>query len=279
MERCAGPQIEICPPSTRLIRACPDFTRTSLPLRKIVFATPAKTSTLIGPVTAMSSPSINPTASPTFWSGAAAARNIAAQTIAHTPPKMRARRIDFRKWSEIGTLSDSPGKPPGKLSPILYVTPPSWRRIRNHASHRRHQPHTARSRGSFVTKRGARIHQPALRHATPRSPMVAAHPDSDHRGSRLQCDSPSWPDVALRSARLAKRRAGSCLRQTLHLGVLAPRHHSDCLVAPQSRSRGDEHYSFRRTVDSQSDRMAWLRNGAGKFFSRRPSWTGGDGAP
>ena len=63
-ERCAGPQIAIVPPSTRSMRAWPDFTRMSLPLRSMVLTWPRTSSTLIGPCSAMASPSIVPTASP-----------------------------------------------------------------------------------------------------------------------------------------------------------------------------------------------------------------------
>ena len=46
------------------MRAVPDFTRTSLPLRSTVFTWPWTTSTLIGPVMAMASPSMTPMLSP-----------------------------------------------------------------------------------------------------------------------------------------------------------------------------------------------------------------------
>src|ERR1700743_3079667 len=71
-ERCAGPQIAIVPPSTKSIRAWPDFTRMSLPLRNIVLTWPRTTSTFIGPCSAMASPSIVPTESPLGLSGVSA---------------------------------------------------------------------------------------------------------------------------------------------------------------------------------------------------------------
>ena len=63
-ERCAGPQIAIWPPSASLMRADPDFTRTSLPLRNTVRICPLTVSTVMGPVTAMAAPSMEPTESP-----------------------------------------------------------------------------------------------------------------------------------------------------------------------------------------------------------------------
>src|SRR5277367_5263661 len=60
IERCAGPQMLITPPSIRAICAVPDLTRTSLPLRSTVFTWPCTTWTLIGPLTAMASPSMTP---------------------------------------------------------------------------------------------------------------------------------------------------------------------------------------------------------------------------
>ena len=70
-------------PSTRSMRAAPDLTRTSLPLRRTVFAWPWMTSTLMGPLTAMASPSMTPTESEGGSSGrAAVAASSAAQRSA-----------------------------------------------------------------------------------------------------------------------------------------------------------------------------------------------------
>src|ERR1700749_4619228 len=80
----AGPQMAIVPPSTRSMRAWPDFTRTSLPLRSIVLTWPRTSSTLIGPCNAMASPSMVPTASPAGLSGTAAART--ATSVAESSP-------------------------------------------------------------------------------------------------------------------------------------------------------------------------------------------------
>src|SRR5216684_1521507 len=77
-ERCAGPQMLIWPPSTRLMRAAPDLTRTSLPLRRMVFTCPWTTSILMGPVTLMDSPSMTPTESDGGSSRRAAAAAISA---------------------------------------------------------------------------------------------------------------------------------------------------------------------------------------------------------
>src|SRR5260370_42464052 len=82
-ERCAGPQMLIWPPSTRSMRAEPDLRRTSLPLRRSVLDWPWTTSTLMGPVTLMDSPSMTPTDAGGGSSGCAAAEAIsAAQRIA-----------------------------------------------------------------------------------------------------------------------------------------------------------------------------------------------------
>src|SRR3974377_737448 len=62
-EKCAGPQIVMLPPSTRSMCACPDFTCTSLPLRRTVRDWPLANSTLIGPCTEIDSPTIGPTVS------------------------------------------------------------------------------------------------------------------------------------------------------------------------------------------------------------------------
>src|SRR5260370_27709338 len=64
----------------------------------------------------------------------------------------------------------------------------------------------------------------------------------------------------------------------MHLGVLASREYSDCVVAPKSWHGGDEHDGFRWPVDAQGDRVAGIWDGAGKFVARRTARTGGDGA-
>src|SRR5260370_42307232 len=78
-ERCAGPQMLIWPPSTRSMRAVPDLARTSLPLRRRVLVWPWMTSTLIGPVTRMDSPSMTPTESEGSSSGRGEAAQIGAE--------------------------------------------------------------------------------------------------------------------------------------------------------------------------------------------------------
>ena len=83
----------IWPPSTRSMRAVPDLTRTSPPLRRTVFTWPWTTSTLIGPVTLMDSPSMTPTESLSGSSGRAeAAAMSAAQRMARQAAGSVARR-------------------------------------------------------------------------------------------------------------------------------------------------------------------------------------------
>ncbi len=53
MEMCAGPQTAMVLPSVSVIRARPDLTRMSTPLRSRVFTSLPTTCTLIGPFTAM----------------------------------------------------------------------------------------------------------------------------------------------------------------------------------------------------------------------------------
>ena len=67
------------------MRAWPDFTRMSLPLRSIVLTWPRTSSTLIGPCSAMASPSIVPTASPVGLSGEAASRALPSVLAASVP--------------------------------------------------------------------------------------------------------------------------------------------------------------------------------------------------
>ena len=103
------------------MRALPDFTRTSLPLCRTVFTCPFTTSMLIGPVTAMASPSMTPTESEAGWSGRAAAAAInATQAMAPQATGMAARR---QRPTELeNTVTPRFSQPRGrKVSPILYV--------------------------------------------------------------------------------------------------------------------------------------------------------------
>src|SRR5260370_710600 len=77
-----------------VLRAVPEVTRTSLPLRRTVFAWPWRTSTLIGPVTLMASPSMIPTESEAGSSrrSAAAAINVAQRTAMHAAGTMARHR-------------------------------------------------------------------------------------------------------------------------------------------------------------------------------------------
>src|SRR5260370_36106135 len=119
-ERCAGPQMLIWPPSTRSMRAEPDLTRTSLPLRRSVFDWPWTTSTLMGPVTLMDSPSMTPTESGGGSSGCAAAAAIsAAQRIAKQAigdAGLRRRELGLEKTVTRG--ADRARRL--KVTPILY---------------------------------------------------------------------------------------------------------------------------------------------------------------
>src|SRR5712692_2081658 len=120
-ERCEGPQMLIWPPSTRSMRAVPDLTRTSLPLRRRVFDWPWTTSRLMGPVTEMDSPSITPTESGGGSSGCAAAAVISApQRIAMQAAGNAARRGGVLELEKTGTRSTSQPRRL-KVSPILYV--------------------------------------------------------------------------------------------------------------------------------------------------------------
>ena len=94
IDKCAGPQIVISPPSTRSIRAVPDFTRTSLPLRSTVFTCPCTTSTLIGPLTAIVSPSITPMLSAGSALAAGWSPALAPAAPAFVPPAFVAFVLD-----------------------------------------------------------------------------------------------------------------------------------------------------------------------------------------
>src|SRR5258708_39386596 len=107
----------ICPPSTRSMRALPDLTRTLLPLRRMVFVWPWTTSTLMGPVTLMASPSMIPTESEGGSSGRAAAAAVSAAqrmaTHAAGTPAPRERAFGFgqdvtREYSQPRTKNVAP---------------------------------------------------------------------------------------------------------------------------------------------------------------------------
>ena len=108
--------------------------------------------------------------------------------------------------------------------------------------------------------------------------MVAAHPDSGHRGGGLQHDSNAGSDTALRSAGLAACRVRVRGKEAMHLGVLAPCDYPSGVVVSKPRRGGNEHDCFRRAMDAQSDRVAGIRDGARKLFARGTARTGGDGA-
>src|SRR5260370_1788652 len=120
-ERCAGPQMLIWPPSTRSMRAVPDLTRTSLPLRRRVLVWRWMTSTLMGPLTRMDSPSITPTESEGGSSGRGEAAEIsAAQRKATQAAGNAARRQHAIELEKAVTQPYSQPRTQ-KVSPILYV--------------------------------------------------------------------------------------------------------------------------------------------------------------
>src|SRR5438132_539103 len=168
-DRCAGPQMLTWPPSTRSMRAVPDLTRTSLPLRSTVFTWPWTTSMLNGPLTAMASPSMIPTESEPGWTGRAAATAIsAAHRMAPQAAGIAARRrrpIELKK-AVTPRFSQLRGR---KVSPILYVGGSA-------AAYTPIDDHTKRSLGGHEGIRtGSR--ECALRHAAAGTAVVAAHPD------------------------------------------------------------------------------------------------------
>src|SRR6267378_4442274 len=277
-DRCAGPQMLICPPSTRSMRAVPELTRTLLPLRRTVFDWPRTTSTLMGPVTLIASPSMIPTESEGGSSGRAAAAAIsAAQRMATHAAGTAARRERAFELEQAVTRGYSQPRTQ-KVSPILYVGGVTVaREVRSFAAAHRNEDDTRRNRrGHEEIRRGTS--QCALRHPAAGLAVVAAHPDSDHRRGSVQRDSNAGSDASLRSAWLAPCGACACIGQEVHLGVLAPDHYPDCVVAPKPRRRGDEHHGVRRAVDAQSDRVAGIRHGARQFVARRTARAGGDGA-
>src|SRR5882672_7365527 len=268
-DRCAGPQMLIWPPSTRSMRAAPDLTRTSLPLRRTVFTWPWTTSTLMGPLTVMASPSMTPTESDGGSSGrAAAAASSAAQRMATQAAGTVARRRHSSELEKAVTRCCSPSR--GRKSRLYYT----WAGLQPHAED---DDDTQRSRrGHKEIRRGTR--ECALRHTAARAAVVAAHPDSDYRRGSVQRDSNAGSDAALRSAGLAACRARVCGKEAMYLGLLAPDHNPDCVVVSKPRRGGDEHHGVRRAVDTQSDRVAGIRNGARQLLARGIARVGGDGA-
>src|SRR6266478_124851 len=120
-ERCAGPQMLIWPPSTRSMRAVPDLTRTSLPLRRSVFDWPWTTSTLMGPVTLMDSPSMTPTESGGGSSGCAAAAAISAAERMAMQANGNALWREGSFELENAVTREPPRRRGRRVSPILYV--------------------------------------------------------------------------------------------------------------------------------------------------------------
>src|SRR5216684_1917178 len=160
----------------------------------------------------------------------------------------------------------------GGRPPILY---PDERRGRRPRNGRTAEPGAATRLGKRKRRGGS---ERSLRYAAAGATLVAANPDSADRGRGVHRDSLAGADAALRSARLAARRARACFREALHLGVLAPRHSPNSVVAPESRRGGDEHHGVRWTVDAQGHRVAGLWYGARQFIARRAARISGDGA-
>src|SRR5712692_824770 len=160
----------------------------------------------------------------------------------------------------------------GGGTPILY--PDEWRG-RSPRNGRAAESAAAARLGKSKRRGGS---ERSLRHAAAGATLVAANPDSADCGRGVHRNPPAGAHAALRSARLAARRARACFREALHLGVLAPRHSPDRVVAPESRRGGDEYYGVRWSVDAQSHRVAGIWYRAGKFFARRAARISGDGA-
>src|SRR5258708_4429380 len=231
-ERCAGPQMLIWPPSTRSMRAVPDLRRTSLPLRRRVLVWPWMTSTLMGPLTRMDSPSMTPTESEGGSSGRGEAAEIsAAQRKATQAAGNAARRQHAIELEKAVTQPYSQPRTQ-KVSPILYVGG-------SVAAYGDNDDTRRSRRGREETWR--RAGECALRHAAAGFAVVAPHADSDRRGSGLQLDSNAGSDASLRSARLAACGAGVRGKKTVYLGLLAPGNYSGGVVVSKSRRRGDEH--------------------------------------
>src|ERR1700687_4240172 len=193
----------ICPPSTRSMRAVPDLTRTLLPLRRTVFDWPWTTSTLMGPVTLMASPSMIPTESEGGSSrrAAAAATSAAHRMPMHTAGTAVRRERAFELEQAVTRGCSQPRRQ--KVSPILYVCGVTVaREAPSFAAAHRNEDDTRRNRrGHQEIRRGTG--ERALRHPAAGLALVAAHPDSNHRRGSLQCDSNAGSDASLRSAWLA----------------------------------------------------------------------------
>src|ERR1700738_3232124 len=100
-QTCAGPRMVIPPPSTRLMRAWPELTWTSLPLRRTVFIWPWTTSTLMGPSTEMESPSMEPMESPGGLSARiSGALEESAQKNSATSKRGRSLKMEFRETAK-----------------------------------------------------------------------------------------------------------------------------------------------------------------------------------
>src|SRR5712675_1680407 len=117
-----------------------------------------------------------------------------------------------------------------------------------------------------------------LRYATAGFRVVAANTDSFHCRGGVQRDSFAGADAALRSAGLAASEGRVRGREAMHLGLLASRDYSHCVVASKSWHGSDEYHGIRRAMDAQSDRVAGVWHGAGKFVAGRVARTSGDGA-
>src|SRR5258708_16047129 len=159
-----------------------------------------------------------------------------------------------------------------KASPILYVGCSAAAPEDNDDTGR-----SPRGAASSAGRTGEGTAGHALRYAAAEAALVAARADSADCGSGVQRDSHAGPNASLRSAGLAARRKGVCVREAMHLGILAPDYHSDCVVASKSWHGGDEHHSLRWAMDAQSNRAAGIWDRDGKFLAWRTARTGSDG--
>src|SRR5258708_37761274 len=159
-----------------------------------------------------------------------------------------------------------------KASPILYVGCSAAAPEDNDDTGR-----SPRGAASSAARTGEGTAGHALRYAAAEAALVAARADSADCGSGVQRDSHAGPNASLRSAGLAARREGVRVREAMHLGILAPHHHSDCVVASKSRHGGDEHHRFRWAMDAQSNRVAGIWDSAGKLVTWRIARAGSDG--
>src|SRR5258708_32144021 len=137
--------------------------------------------------------------------------------------------------------------------------------------------HSPRGSASTAARTGTGSAGHALRYAAAGAAVVASRADSADCGSGVRDDSHAGPNTSLRSAGLAARREGIRVREALHLSILAPDYHSDCVVASKSWHGGDEHHSLRWAMDAQSNRAAGVWDRAGKFLAWRTARTGRDG--